>query len=101
MTRASTIRPAKINVDPRPAGPADPGAAAAPGGANGGGDGDGGAEAAECPSEGAAHPFTDVPSSSFAFEAVACLHELASPPAAHPPATTPRPQSPASRWQSS
>ena len=76
MTRASTIRPAKINVDPRPAGPADPGAAAAPGGANGGGDGDGGAEAAECPSEGAAHPFTDVPSSSFAFEAVACLHEL-------------------------
>ena len=39
MTRASTILPATINVDPRPAGPADPGAAA-PGGANGGGDGD-------------------------------------------------------------
>ena len=43
---------------------------------NGGSTNGGSTQTVECPSEGASHPFTDVPRSSLASDAVNCLYEL-------------------------
>ena len=75
--------PGKVITGPGPGRPVDPGTTTPPG-ENGGRSGDegddvsggGDAQGAQCPSEGASHPFTDVSPSSYAFSAVTCLYEL-------------------------